>query len=85
MAVPVAVRPPDWSSGSRQHLVAVEQILEVGTTLLETRRVDVRQVVGDHIQLGFHGLHAGGGRIQRLDTHVLPPRSPGLSDPQICD
>ena len=57
--------------GSRQHFLPVKEVLEIRAALLEGRRVDVRQVVGDHIELRFHGLHAGGGRIQCLNTHAI--------------
>jgi len=48
---------------------AVQQILKIGAILFEAGRVDVRQVVGDHVQLLLHRIHSGGGGIEGLNTH----------------
>ncbi len=48
---------------ARIDLGPIEQVFEVRTIFLEARRVDVRQVVGDHIELRLHCLHAGGSGV----------------------
>src|SRR5581483_8497588 len=50
----------------------VEEILEVGAALLEPRRVHVRQVVGDHVDVQLLRLHAGRRGVERAD-HLYPP------------
>ena len=46
---------------ARGTLILVQQVLKLWPRLLETRRVDVGQVVGNHIQLGLLRLHSGSG------------------------
>ncbi len=45
------------------HLSSIEQVFEISTILFEPRRVDVRQIISDHVQLRLHRLHAGSGGV----------------------
>ena len=42
----------------------VEQILKLDLAFFESRRVDVREVVGNVIKVGLLGLHSGGGGVK---------------------
>ena len=59
LCVVLVAGPP----GSRERLV--EQILEVGAALLEAARADVRQVVGDDVDVELLGLEAGRSGVER--------------------
>jgi hypothetical protein len=48
------------SRGTWLYNVLVHEILKVCATLFETRRVDVRQVVGDDIDVRLLSVHASG-------------------------
>jgi hypothetical protein len=48
-----------FTTGDLDFPHVVQQILELYFTLLETRRVDVGQVVGNHIQVHLLGVHPG--------------------------
>ncbi len=54
---------------SGQNFVAIEQVFEIATILLEAGCVDVRQIVGDRIKLCLQRIHAGRCGVQGLKAH----------------
>ncbi len=45
-------------------MFSIKQVLKFDFALLEAGGVDVRQVVGDDVQVELLGFHAGGGGIK---------------------
>src|SRR6185312_15430215 len=60
--------------GAGLRLVLIEQILEHRTHTLETRRVDVRQIVRDHVHLSLLTLETASDYRQRFDHAEFSPR-----------
>ena len=54
---------------TRQAVLAIEDVFEVGPVLLESRRVDIRHIIGDHVELRLEGLHARRGCVECLNCH----------------
>ena len=50
--------------GAGGPLGSIQQNLELDLGLLESRGVDVRQVIGNYIQVHLLGFHAGGGGVE---------------------
>ena len=53
---------PVGAGRSRRDQGGIQQILEANATALESARVHVGQVVGNHVQGHFLGSHSGDGR-----------------------
>ena len=70
-SMPVEREIPIRVDGARQSIDAIEKILEVRPVFLETGRVDIRHVIGDHVELGLEGFHAGGGSVKGLNAHEM--------------
>ena len=69
MAMPVGRILPAAVLRARIFLLAIEEVLEVGPIGLEAGGLRVRQVIGDHVELRLHRVHAGGGRVKCLNAH----------------
>ena len=73
--LPVPVGDARWRivprrcPGNPDILLLIEQVLEIGPGGLEAGCLRVRQIVGDHVELRLHGVHARGGRVKCLDAH----------------
>jgi len=52
-----------------QHFLTVEEILEICPIPFEANRINVGQVIGDHVQLRFQRLHACRGGVEGLYAH----------------
>ena len=51
----------------------VEQVFKIGAVTLERSGIHVGQIVGDHVQLGLHGIHAGSRGVESLHAHLFCP------------